>query len=404
MVKTSVRAGAPSRRSTPPFGLARALAGLACLAAALLASAPAAALETRAREAILVDMTSGTVLFEHNADQRMPTASMSKVMTMYLVFEALESGQLSLDDELLVSEYAWRMGGSKMFVEVNDTVAVEDLIRGVIVQSGNDASIVLAEGLAGTEAAFADMMNERTRDIGMHDSHFMNATGWPHPDHYSTARDLALLAERLIERFPEYYHYYSELEFTYGTDVSTGEPITQQNRNPLLRRDMGADGLKTGHTEEAGYGLMASAVRDGRRLVLVVNGLDSSAERAEEAQRLLEWGFREFETVSLFDANQVVQFADTWMGTPAQVPLVVGRNLDLSLRRGMAHDLTLVARVNEPVAAPIQAGEPIATLLITVDGDVVQRVPLLAGQAVERQGFLGRVTSAAGHLVFGWLN
>ncbi len=388
--------------ATRSTGALRILAMLLVAAAALL-PVSADAIETRAREAILIDASTGTVLLEHNADTRMPTASMSKVMTMFLVFEALESGQLSLDDELPVSETAWRMGGSKMFVEVNDRVRVEDLIRGVIVQSGNDASVVLAEALAGSEAAFAERMTARAAEIGMSGSRFANATGWPHPDHYSTARDLALLAETLIERFPQHYHYYSELAFTYGTDINTGDPIVQYNRNPLLRRDIGADGLKTGHTQEAGYGLTASAVQDGRRLILVINGLESETARAEEAERLIEWGFREFESRDLFRADDVVQYAETWMGTPAQVPLVVGEDLRLSFRRGGAGDLSLSARVVEPVPAPIEAGQPIATLIVSVDGSVVHEVPLLAGDAVARQGFLGRVASAAGHVVFGWL-
>lgn len=398
MIRTTGDAGRPDRLR------ARRLAALVACAVAIVLAAPAAAIETRAREAILIDASTGTVLFEHNADQRMPTASMSKVMTMYLVFEALESGQLALDDTLPVSEYAWRMGGSRMFVEVGDTVRVEDLVRGVIVQSGNDASVVLAEGLAGTEPAFAERMTARAAALGMTGSRFANATGWPDPDHYSTARDLALLAQALIDQFPQYYHYYSELSFAYGVDQATGEPIDQYNRNPLLRRDIGADGLKTGHTQEAGYGLTASAVQDGRRLILVVNGLDSETARAEEAERLLEWGFREFEKVDLFGADEVVQMAETWMGTPSQVPLVVGRDLHLSLRRGAAHQLDMVARVAEPVPAPIEAGRPIATLIVSVDGEVVQEVPLVAAQAVARQGFLGRVASAAGHLVFGWLD
>ncbi len=384
------------------FAAVRHLGAIALAMLALTAS-DAAAIETRAREAILVDVTTGTVLLEHNADERMPTASMSKIMTMFMVFEALDSGQLSLEDELTVSEYAWRTGGSKMFVEVNDTVRVEDLIRGVIVQSGNDASIVLAEGLGGTEEAFARQMTERAHQLGMLGSNFANATGWPHPDHYSTARDLSLLARAMIETFPHRYHYYSETEFTYGVDISTGQPITQQNRNPLLYRDIGADGLKTGHTAEAGYGLTASAVQDGRRLVLVINGLGSATERAEEAVRLLEWGFREFEALPLFDADEVIETAEVWMGSPSTVPLIARTPLALTIRRGQTADMVVTVRVEEPVPAPIAAGDVVATLVVSVPGMPVQEIPLVAGAEVERQGFLGRVTSAAGHLIFGWL-
>jgi D-alanyl-D-alanine carboxypeptidase (penicillin-binding protein 5/6) len=322
----------------------------------------------------------------------MPTASMSKIMTMYMVFEALEEGRLSLDDRLPVSERAWRKGGSKMFVEVGDQVSVEALIQGVIVQSGNDASIVLAEALGGTEEEFARRMTERARELGMSNSNFMNSTGWPHPDHYSTARDLALLAERLIEEFPQYYHYYSQLEFTYND-------IRQGNRNPLLYRNMGADGLKTGHTEEAGYGLTASAERDGQRLVLVVGGLDSAQARADEAARLMEWGFREFEALELYAAGETVTTGRTWMGNPGDLPLVPAEDLAVSIRAGTSADVDLSVRLEEPLPAPIAAGEEVATLVIRAGEQPVREVPLLAGVAVERKGFFGRVTSGAVQLV-----
>ena len=364
---------------------------------------PAAAIETQAREAILIDVTTGSVLFEKDADVEMPTASMSKIMTMYMVFEALADGRLTLDSELPVSEQAWRMGGSKMFVHVGDRVRVEDLIRGVIVQSGNDASVVLAEGLAGSEAEFARRMTERARELGLTSSNFTNATGWPHPDHYSTARDLATLAARLIADFPEYYHYYSELEFTYGTDVSSGDPITQWNRNPLLYRDIGADGLKTGHTEEAGYGLTASAVRDGRRLIVVVNGLPSESVRAEDAERLMEWGFREFEALPLFAADEVVDDAAVWMGSPDRVPMVLNDDLTVSIAHGARDQLRVLVRYDEPIPAPIAAGQQVATLIVDVPGMPTRQVPLLAAQEVQRKGFFGRVTAGAMHLVLGWL-
>jgi len=371
-----------------PLGLAFAVG----LLAAALGPAGAQGIDTTAREAILIDMTTDTVLFEYNADQSMPTASMSKIMTMYMVFEALEEGRLSLDDRLPVSERAWRKGGSKMFVEVGDQVRVEDLIQGVIVQSGNDASIVLAEALGGTEEEFSRRMTERAREIGMSNSNFMNSTGWPDPDHYSTARDLATLAERLMEEFPQYYHYYSQLEFTYND-------IRQGNRNPLLYRNMGADGLKTGHTEEAGYGLTASAERDGQRLILVVGGLDSAQARADEAARLLEWGFREFEAVELFEAGETVATARSWMGTPDDVPLVLPEDLAVTVRAGTEQDVALILRVEEPLPAPIAAGEPVATLVIRAGEQPEREVPLLAGVDVVRKGFFGRVTSGAVHMV-----
>ena len=262
---------------------------LALVAFGVLASQPARAYETSAGQAILVDANTGTVLFEKNADEITFPSSMTKLMTIYLVFAHLADGSLHLDDELPVSEKAWRMQGSKMFVEVGTSVRVEDLLRGVVVQSGNDATVVLAEGLAGSEEAFAVEMTEMAQELGMTNSVFRNASGWPDPDHVSSARDLAILAQRTIEDFPQYYHYYAE-------EVFVWHDIEQHNRNPLLYNTPGADGLKTGHTEAAGYGLTASAERDGRRLILVVNGLASTQERASEGQRLIEYGFREFET------------------------------------------------------------------------------------------------------------
>ena len=377
---------------------------LALFAYAALASSntsSAQTIETQAREAILIDVTTGSVLMEKNADQRMPTASMSKIMTAYLIFDALAEGRLTLGSELPVSEYAWRMGGSKMFVEVNTRVRVEDLLRGVIVQSGNDASIVLAEGLAGSEEEFARLMTDRAHELGMLNSNFRNATGWPDPEHYSTARDLAVLASQMIEDFPQFYGYYTETEFTYGTDISTGDPITQRNRNPLLYRNVGADGLKTGHTEEAGYGLTASAVRDGRRLILVVNGLSSERERAEEAERLIEWGFREFESIPMFEAGEVVETADVWMGTPEEVSLVPSEDLVISLRRSAVEGLDVRVRIDEPVPAPISRGQIIATMVISAPDMPTRHVPLVAGEEVERKGFMGRVISGALHLALG---
>ena len=368
------------------------------------AAGPALAqgMETRAREAILVDATTGSVLLDHNADRRMPTASMSKVMTMFMVFEALEDRRLSLDDEIEVSERAWRTGGSSMFVEVGTRVMVEDLIRGVIVQSGNDASVVLAEALAGTEAEFARQMTARAHELGLTSSNFTNATGWPDPDHYSTARDLAHLAQHLIERFPQYYHYYSEQEFQYGV-APNGEPMDpQRNRNPLLGSLEGADGLKTGHTEEAGYGLIGSAIRGDQRLIVVLNGLPTTAARAEEASRLLDWGFREFETISAFEAGEVIDTARVWMGTESEVPLVMAEDLDLTLRNADLDGLEAHVRIDEPVPAPIGAGTQPgnAVLVFTAPGMPTREVPLVAGRDVGEAGFVGRIAGAVEYLVY----
>ena len=374
----------------------RVLTGLlAAGLAGLWAVASAAAMETRAREAILVDIETGAVLLEKDADASMPTASMSKIMTSYLVFERLKEGRLSLDDEFLISEKAWRKGGSKMFVEVGKQVRVEDLLRGVIVQSGNDASIALAEGLSGSEEAFADEMTRTGREIGLQNSQFANATGWPDPNHWMTARDLALLAQRLIENFPEFYSYYSETEFTWND-------IRQTNRNPLLYRSIGADGLKTGHTAEAGYGLTASATRDGRRLVLVINGMESVKARAEEAHRLISWGFREFDNYTLFGPGEVVDEAQVWLGESETVPLVVGdEDLTMTLSRRARRDMTVKVAYEGPVPAPITEGQEIATLVISsTDSDTIE-VPLRAASSVAQLGAFGRLSAALKYLIFG---
>ena len=365
-------------------------------AAALLLglSAPAQALETRAREAILLDATTGAVLFEKDADIPAPPASMSKIMTAYMVFESLKEGRLSLEDELPVSEKAWRKGGSKMFVEVNTRVKVEDLLRGVIVQSGNDACIVFAEALSGSEEAFADDMTRRGREIGLTDSSFANATGWPDPNHRMSARDLANLAIRMIEDHPEYYHIYSETEFSYNE-------IRQGNRNPLLYKNIGADGLKTGHTEEAGYGLTASAKRGGRRLVLVVTGLESVRARSEEAERLMNWGFREFENLQLFKADEIVERASVWQGGQDTVPLVFPDGLTVTLARKARRGMTVTVEYDSPVPAPIEKGQRIARLVIEAPEQAPMSFPLVAGADIERLGPLGRIFSSARFMILG---
>ena len=306
--------------SKPRFG------ALIALCAALLAAAPVQAIETSAKQAILIDNATGAVLFEKDADMLMEPSSMSKIMTIYMIFERLADGSLKLDDTLPVSEKAWRKGGSKMFVKVGDRVSVEDLLRGIIIQSGNDATIVIAEGLAGDEKSFAAEMTDRARELGLESSMFTNASGWPDEDHRVTARDMALLAKLTIENFPQYYGYYAELEFIYNG-------IRQGNRNPLLYKNMGADGLKTGHTVNAGYGLTASAIRDGRRLILVINGLGSASGRSREAERLIEFGFREFSNYALFEAGEAIGEADVWLGDAATGPVARGAGADAVRRQ-----------------------------------------------------------------------
>lgn len=344
--------------------------------------------DTIAREAIVIDYDTGTVLLDKNADQKMPTSSMSKTMTIYMAFEALKNGKLSLDQKLPVSEKAWRMQGSKMFVEVGSAIAVEDLIRGIIIQSGNDATIVLAEGISGTEEGFADMMNAKAREIGMDNSHFVNASGWPDPEHYSTARDLATLAVHTIRDFPDFYKYYAEKEFTWHN-------IHQMNRNPLLFRDIGADGLKTGHAEEAGYGVIGSGTMDGRRVVLVVNGLADEKERAQESARLLEWGLRNFENAKLFTAGDTVEQAYVAMGESEQIPLIVNEDIVVTVPKAVRNDLKVTALYETPLIAPVKKGDQVGTLRVDIPRVGVREYPLMAGQDVDKLGLIaGTLTKA----------
>ncbi len=369
------------------------------LAAGLLgligpAIAADAGIETQAEQAIVLDMTTGTVLLEKNADERMPTSSMSKMITVYKVFERLRDGRLSLEDTFHVSEKAWRKQGSKMFVGVNTRVSVQDLLRGIIVQSGNDATIVVAEGLAGSESAFADELNRTAEEIGMTDSNFVNASGWPDPDHYSTARDLAKLAEATIRHFPEYYHYYSEKTFTYNG-------IKQSNRNPLLYADVGADGLKTGHAEEAGYGLTASAERNGRRLIMVLNGLPDKASRGTESERLLDWAFREFDNYALFNAGEQVSEAEVWMGVEGHVPLMIEEDVLLTLPRKSRRNMKAKVLYAGPIAAPIAKGRRLATLRIEVPDREHMDFPLVAGADVPQLGIFSRLGAAITFVLWG---
>jgi serine-type D-Ala-D-Ala carboxypeptidase (penicillin-binding protein 5/6) len=352
------------------------------------------ALETPAREAFVFDMNTGTVLMEKNADELMPPASMSKLMTVTMVLERLKDGSLKMEDTLPVSEAAWKKGGSKMFVRVDTRVKISDLLRGIIIQSGNDACIVIAEGLAGSEEAFGDAMTARARELGMEQSVFKNATGWPHPEHRMTARELGILAKHIIENFPEFYGIFSELDFTYSE-------IKQGNRNPLLYKNTGADGLKTGHTEDSGYGLVGSAKRDDRRLIVVLNGLGSAKERSREGERLLEWGFREFGNYSLFKPGDIVDNARVWLGETDTVPLTVEEDVTITLSRQERKSMVVKVAYNEPIPAPILQGTPVAQLLIEVPEKETITVPLVATENITRPGVFRRLTSAVEYLIFG---
>jgi D-alanyl-D-alanine carboxypeptidase (penicillin-binding protein 5/6) len=358
------------------------------------ASTPLGPVDTIARQALIVDADTGAVLLEKSADERMPPSSMSKLMTIYVVFDLLKQGRLRMDQELPVSERAWRMGGSKMFVGIGNSVKVEDLIRGVIVQSGNDACIVLAEGISGSETQFAELMNDYGRRLGLTDSTFRNATGWPDPEHRMTCRDLALLARHIINDHPEHYRIYSERSFRWNE-------INQENRNPLLGRVAGADGLKTGHTEEAGYGLTGSAKRGDRRLILVVNGLPSMAARREETERLMEWGFREFENVTLFRASDTIEEAPVYLGEQLKVPLVGGRDVVLTLPRQWRRNLQVKLRYDSPIPAPVAKGQELGRLEVSGAGVPPMTVPLLAGADVGRLGLIPRIPAVIGRMVSG---
>jgi serine-type D-Ala-D-Ala carboxypeptidase (penicillin-binding protein 5/6) len=364
------------------------------VAMALILAPGAQAYETPARAAILIDHATGQVLYAKNADEALPPASMSKLMTVLMVFERLHDGRLHLDDELSVSEKAWRMGGSKMFVEVGKRVAVGDLLRGIIVQSGNDACIVVAESLAGSEEAFAEQMTARAHELGLTQTTLKNASGWPDPGHVMSVRDLATLAGIIISEYPEFYEMFSETEFEFNG-------IRQYARNPLLRGDVGADGLKTGHTEDAGYGLTASATRDGRRLILVMAGLETAGQRARESERLLEHGFRDFKAYELFHAGQTVESAPVWLGDQETVPLITDQSVVLTLTPEARRALEVKVVYDGPVPAPVALGAPVAQLEITAPGIEPRRVPLIAGEEIQEAGLLGRMSSALGYLIWG---
>jgi len=344
----------------------------------------AAPIETAARQAYMIDAATGTTLYNKNGDQPMTPSSMSKMMTVYMAFDALKTGKLSLNQELVTSEHAWKQEGSRMFVNVGQRVKVDDLLRGVIIQSGNDAAVVLAETLGGSESGFAQMMNDEGLKLGLTHSHFVNATGLPDSAHYSTAHDLAVLAMALIQDFPQDYHYFSETEFTYNN-------IKQGNRNPLLYRNMNVDGLKTGHTDEGGYGLTASALRDARRLILVLNGMDDMQMRADESAKLLDWGYREFGLYPVIKAGEKLAETKVWLGKKHEEPLLASSDVVLTLPRSARSGLKISISYAQPVEAPIAKGQPLGTLTVSAPGMETKEVPLLAGEDVEQVGLVAQM-------------
>ncbi|PWC34545.1 D-alanyl-D-alanine carboxypeptidase [Azospirillum sp. TSO35-2] len=363
-------------RSAGRFGrlaatLAGALAVLLAPAAALALGAP----DTAARQVYLVDLSTGAVLMDKNGETRMAPSSMTKMMTAYLTYEATVQGRTTLDTTVPISQTAWKMGGSRMFVKLGSQVRVEDLLRGLLIDSGNDAAVALAEGLAGSEPAFAALMNAKARELGMADTHFMNASGWPDPNHYTTAHDLAILATHLIRDFPQFYHYESERTFTWNG-------IRQGNRNPLLYHPVSVDGIKTGHTEIGGYGLTASGERQGRRLVLVVNGLPSAQARNDEPARLLDWAWNSFRLYPLLRQGELIGQAPVWMGAEDSVPVTVARDVAVTMAPMDRGSLRVVTTLSEPLPTPIRRGDVIGQLRVEYDGAVRQRVDLVAGADV----------------------
>lgn len=373
---------------------AAAIAAPLLLAPAAMAQDAPAAAPVSADSVYIVDDQDGGVILDKNSMARSEPASLTKMMTAYLAFAALKEGRIKLTDKLTISRRAAHMGGSRMFIERDAKVAFEDLLRGVIVQSGNDASVAIAEGLAGSEDAFVAEMNAKAREFGMLGTHFANASGWPDPDHYTTARDLAILAHHLIADFPEDYHYFSELDFTY-------RGIRQGNRNPLLYKQVGADGIKTGFAEAPGYSLVASGVQDGRRLIMVVQGLDSKQSRSDEALRLWQWAFRNSARYTIAKAGVPLAEAPVWLGEEDKVPVGPAQDVVLTLPRTDRHRVKVTAVFDGPLAAPIAAGQVVGKLRLETPGATPREVPLIATSGVKHLGTFGSMIAAAEYLISG---
>ena len=362
-----------------------------CVLALLPFIGQAQAFETRATAAWVYDMATQTVLMDKNADQPLPPASMSKLMTLNMLFEALRDGRVSMETEFNVSTRAKSMGGSTMFLNERDRPTVRDLIHGIIINSGNDACVVVAEGLAGTEESFARQMTERAAALGMSNSQFANASGWPDPAQRMSMRDLGILARRLIEEFPEYYPIFSETEFNYADRA----PANRHNRNPLLKLGGGADGLKTGHTTEAGYGLVGSAKQGDRRVIFVITGLTSELERAEEADRMMNWAFRQFVLKTVIKAGQRVAEADVWLGASKTVGLVAAQDISMLVPALLQEGVKAEVSYTSPLKAPLAAGSEVGELIISVPDLPERRIPLITESAVGQGGFMQRMQQAA---------
>ena len=353
-------------------------------------------MDTVAQQAMLIDPDSGQIILEKNPDQLMKPASMAKLMTIYIVFEKIQNKSISLNDKFIVSEKAWKKRGSRTFLEPGQNVSVEDLLKGVIVQSGNDAAIVLSEGISGTEEIFADLMNSVARELGMKNTVFKNSTGWPDPEQNTTARDLSILSTSLIKNYPDLYKMFSEISFTYNG-------IKQGNRNPILYNNLvfGADGLKTGHTQESGYGLVGSAKRNDLRFILVLNGMTSMRQRKQESSRLLNSAFREFKKLNLYESNDTVTEAKVFLGKKDKVPLIVKDKINLLLNSVEQREMKVKVVWNEPISAPVKKDTILGTLSIEIPNKTNLSFSLYAGEDIQKQGFINRIGSTIDYIIWG---
>ena len=368
-------------------------ANLLLLIVFLLLTRQSFAIESIAKTALVIDLSTNEILLEKNSTEKTYPSSMTKMMTALVAFEKIKDGSLSLDQEFLISKKAWKMGGSKMFIEVDKRVSVYDLLLGVVVQSGNDASIAIAEGISGSEEIFAIEMNNLGKKIGLTGSNFTNSSGWPDDNHYTTAEDLAKVAQYTIENHYELYQMYKISDFTYNG-------IKQDNRNPLLYIFEGADGFKTGYTEAAGYGLVGSAERGDRRLIVVLNGLESSKSRAQESLRLMDWGFNNFQLVDFYKKNEIIQEVDTWLGKDDKVDLVALDDISVSIPKAQLSSAKVTVLVEEPIATPIKIGDQIAKLQISF-ADKQVNFPLYSGEDIDQKNFFSRIFSAIYYIILG---
>ena len=352
-------------------------------------------LDTIAKQAILYDYETKTIIFEKNSEELMSPSSMSKIMTIYYVFKKIKDGDLKLTDKFKVSKKAWKKGGSKMFVNVNTMVSVEDLIRGIIVQSGNDACIAIAEGISGSEALFAEELNLLAKEIGMMNSSFTNSTGWPDPDHLTTIQDLLTLTVRTIEDFPELYYYYAEKEFTYSG-------IRQLNRNPLLFNEINADGLKTGHTSLGGYGLVASVLKNNRRLILILNGLKRNKDRSNESERLIKVGFNQYKVINLYDQNQTITNLQVWGGRKKNVAVYSKESVNLTVPNRIKKDLVFTIKHYKPLLAPIEKDQKVADLIVkNKNAEIIKKFELFSKNEIKKMSFFSKVYNNLKFLLLG---